>query len=144
MDKIERIEQYVKSNREWHSRRIQFYAEEGEIAKSIVKALEGMEYELEMGSGIELKFKTEEEARLARGMVTITVESIEKWEKTFNAFDTYKDEPEWRWEAKAKIDDMDLWIRIYPTTPKPGCVPRLQENESYRSKSWICEGGEGE
>jgi hypothetical protein len=143
MTKLEKIEEHVKSNREWHSRRLQYYAQEGEIAKDIVIALEGMEFEFSMGTAIELKFANEEEVRKARGIITTTIEGIEKWDKGFNAYETYH-EPEWRWEGRVKIDEMAVAIHIYPTSPKPDCVPVLKESQSYTSRSWVCELGKSD
>ncbi len=147
MTKLERIEEHIKYNKEWHLKQIRFYRLKGEIAKNIVKALpeEEVQYEMELGSSsIELTLTNETEARKGREVITNAIEGIVKWEKDFNAYDT-SIVPKWRWTTEVEIiPGIKLYIHIGPTSPKPDCVPRIVESSPWTSKSWVCEKGGGE
>jgi len=141
MTKIERIEEHSKSNQDYHLNQIKFFMKQENVLKGIVGALGEMEFTFAIsGHSVEIEFLNEEEARKGREIVSEIV-GIVKWEKDFNAYITYQ-EPKWRWTGEKEItENRVLHIHILPTSPKPDCVPRLQESQSYTSRSWVCEKG---
>ena len=145
MDKseiLEKIEKHYQYEKDWHTQQLQFYHRQRGVVKKIVKVLDGIGYELEMGhSSMSLKFEGEEEAREGRELVSNVVEGIKEWEKDFNVYDMSTEEPKWRWSTLVQLTEKNgMWIHIYPTSPKPECVPRLEKTSST-SRVWVCEKG---